>query len=98
MNGYPMLNLRSDIGGVKSLYIHRILAECFIHTIPKGMVVDHINRKRTDNRLTNLRIVDTKTNLQNSSRRKGRDIIKEAIKLYSKGYTLEEIYKEMIIL
>ena len=33
---------------------------------PKGMVIDHINRNRLDNRKCNLRVVDKRTNALNS--------------------------------
>lgn len=45
--------------------IHRLLYEAFVGEIPKGMVIDHINRNRLDNRLENLRIVSPAFNVLN---------------------------------
>lgn len=58
--GYPC----SSIGG-KSVRLHRV-----IHPeVPKGMVVDHINRNKLDNRRCNLRVVTQRENCHNSSLR-----------------------------
>jgi hypothetical protein len=48
--------------------VHSLVALCFIGTRPKGMVIDHINRIRTDNRVENLRYCSQQDNLINSSR------------------------------
>lgn len=49
----------------KRTYAHR-LAWILTHgSIPDGMVIDHINRIRHDNRLCNLRLVNAKGNAAN---------------------------------
>lgn len=48
-----------------SYRIHRLKYEAFVGEIPEGMVVDHINRNRLDNRLENLRLVDQPMNVKN---------------------------------
>lgn len=52
----------SAVIGGKRFYLHR-----FIMNAPKGMVVDHINRLREDNRRSNLRICTKSQNNRNSS-------------------------------
>jgi len=50
---------------VTSYYAHR-LAWIYVHSyIPDGLVIDHINHVRDDNRICNLRPVTHKVNSQN---------------------------------
>ena len=46
--------------GKKHILLHRFLINC-----PKGFVIDHINRNKTDNRRENLRICTRSVNSQN---------------------------------
>ena len=69
--GYSYVNLRID-GKTKNYSIHRLVVEAFIKEIPEGMVVDHINSNKNDNRYKNLRIVDRQSNSL-ASRQKMRD-------------------------
>ena len=59
-HGYPATNID---GGLARL--HRLL----ITDVPVGLVVDHINRNKRDNRRTNLRLVTQKENCHNASTR-----------------------------
>lgn len=59
--GYPIVNLH------KVTYLqHRIIWEMHYGTIPDHLTIDHIDRDRSNNRLSNLRLVDVY--LQNSNR------------------------------
>ena len=45
--------------------VHRVLYEKFHGQIPDKMDIDHINRVKTDNRISNLRLVTKTQNQQN---------------------------------
>lgn len=47
--------------------VHRLVLEAFRGPIPRNLVVDHINRVRSDNRLENIRVVTQSVNRCNSS-------------------------------
>ena len=54
---------KTSRNGVK--YLHRAVWEYYYGEIPKDMVIDHINRDRTDNRIENLRLADYRLNRKN---------------------------------
>ena len=59
-----------DIGSKKSILVHRLVAEHYIpnpHNLPQ---VDHINRIRTDNDISNLRWASRLDNANNLSKMK----------------------------
>lgn len=64
-NGYIQVALYKN-GKGKGLLVHRIEWEAFHCPIPDGMQIDHINTIRDDNRLSNLRVVTSKENSNNS--------------------------------
>ena len=62
--GYPCAFLfKNGVG--KDIKIHQIVVTTFIGEIPKGCEIDHINTKKNDNRVENLRIVTHKENMNN---------------------------------
>jgi hypothetical protein len=48
---------------IKESNVHRQVWTSFMGEIPKGMEIDHINSLRSDNRLSNLRVVTKQQNL-----------------------------------
>ena len=44
----------------KTVSLHRFVWECFNGPIPQGMVIDHINDDKIDNRLCNLQLLAIK--------------------------------------
>lgn len=59
-NGYAYTAVRLASGGTRTLCVHRLVARAWLGE-PTGEV-DHRNRKRTDNRPTNLRYVTHREN------------------------------------
>lgn len=68
-SGYPMVALcRKNITHFR--YVHRLLAEAFIpKPNPSFNQIDHINRNRSDNRISNIRWADNALNTYNQHQR-----------------------------
>jgi len=69
--GYRVVSLRNE-AGVKTLKIHRLVADAFIGNIPPDRQVNHKNGVRLDNRVENLEIVTAGQNVRHSFRNLGR--------------------------
>ena len=52
--------------GRRTVFVHRLVATAFISDIPEGMVINHKNGIKTDNRVENLEIVTQKENVIHS--------------------------------
>ncbi len=66
-DGYRRVNLRFG-EGLKSKFVHRLVAEAFHGECPEGFEVCHVNHVRTDNRPENLRYGTHTENMRDSSR------------------------------
>jgi len=47
--------------------VHRVIYEMVHGSIPQGKQIDHKNRRRSDNRITNLRLATKQENVRNGS-------------------------------
>lgn len=67
-NGYLTVTLR--VGNIRQNgRIHKLVAEAFLgHTSTDGLVVDHINEVKDDNRLCNLQVITHRENVSKSKR------------------------------
>ena len=63
-DGYRQINLRLNKKPVTYL-IHRLVAITHISNLHNFKFVDHIDRNRTNNKVSNLRWVDSKASLEN---------------------------------
>lgn len=55
--GYRKVSVRR-----RPAYIHRLVFSAFVGPIPKGLEIDHIDGSRTNNHLSNLRVVTKREN------------------------------------
>ena len=54
--GYAFVVLRKPMGtGAEKIFVHRLVLEVWVGQCPEDMTVDHIDRVRTNNALSNLR-------------------------------------------
>lgn len=62
LRSYSMVTLCKD-GVKKNVYVHKLVTETFLGVKPRGLVTDHINGNKYDNRLSNLRFVTPRQNV-----------------------------------
>ena len=72
-------------------YMHRM-----IMGDPKGMMIDHINRNRLDNRRSNLRIVDCSGNMLNTKPREGKQSKYIGVHKHQNGWRAKFQYKHKV--
>jgi hypothetical protein len=69
--GYRVVKLFNRDNQRKPKYVHNILMDCFQPTTEKEMLVDHIDRNKRNNNLSNLRWTTATENSRNISKREG---------------------------
>lgn len=65
-NGYFGVSLHID-GKINSMYIHRLVAIHFLPNSENKKYIDHIDRDKTNNHVSNLRWVTAKENTDNTA-------------------------------
>lgn len=67
-SGYQIVRIKNDDGLIKPVYVHHIVAKTFIPFI-EGYEIDHIDRDKSNNNLTNLRYLTRSQNCLNQGPR-----------------------------
>jgi hypothetical protein len=83
-SGYWNVTLTNDMGIAKSRYIHILVADSFIPNHENLEELDHINRDKSDNCLSNLRRVTHSENMRNRSKAAGKSSIYKGVSLIKK--------------
>jgi hypothetical protein len=65
-HGYHKVVLSKD-GKVKTVYVHRLIAQAYLQDYDPDLDVDHIDRNRTNNHVSNLRMTTRSQNKQNNN-------------------------------
>lgn len=92
-HGYKMISLCND-DGKRNFLIHRLIYETFVRQIPDGLVIDHINNNRLDNRLENLQAVTQQQNCEKKIRNNAPRIARK-IKAICLNYEETIIFQSM---
>lgn len=64
-NGYVTVNYSKD-GKTYNFYVHRLVAQYFIGSIPKGMAVNHRDGNKQNNHVENLEVVTYSENIRHA--------------------------------
>ena len=68
--GYHHFTIKTDNKKTKSVIAHRFIWECFHGIIPNGMVIDHVNDIKDDNRIKNLQMMTQQDNCLKSAKKR----------------------------
>lgn len=92
--GYKRIAIR--LNGLKKNYrVHRLVAEAFLQNPKNKPDVDHIDRNRSNNKISNLRWVTKKENCNNRKFLSSVETISIIVDLHEKGLSIEDIYKKL---
>lgn len=73
--------MASDGSTQKTMFCHRFIWECCSDVIPKGYEIDHIDKDKTNNKITNLRCITISENRRNRDHTNIVNMAKNAHKL-----------------
>lgn len=97
-DGYVRTFLRKSNGTYSSMALHRIVFFSFnpqLYNLREQLTVDHINGRRDDNRLSNLRALSIAKNVEakNQNRDKPQEILTQLIIKYGYQETINKLSK-----
>ena len=71
---------------IRKVYIHKVVAECWLGKNPEGYEIDHIDRNSLNNHYTNLRYVTRSEQMLNRDYSKFMDKLIENLSVGNKGH------------
>ena len=94
-SGYRQLNVCKPGQNFKTVLTHRFIYECYYGVIPQGMVIDHINNDKKDNRLCNLQLITKQQKCKKAAKNRNclsmADNFKNAIKIKAMNLETDEM-------
>jgi len=94
--GYYKINL-SEKGKTTTVKVHRLIAETFIPNPKRRSTVNHVNGKKTDNKVSNLEWLTRRQNLKLTKGMKRKTISKKHRQLAAKVETIRILLEQGVI-
>lgn len=95
--GYLKVSLRRETKKSIPIPIHTLIASTFIGPRPKGYHIDHIDRNKLNNSISNLRYVTPKMNTENRDKNNLGRKFKVIFEKFKNGQLLETIKSDLTI-